>query len=280
MNKLKISVITPSFNQGHFLEETILSVINQNYENLEYIIIDGGSTDKSIEIIKKYEKHLKYWISEKDSGQSEAINKGFRKATGEIICWLNSDDTFLPNTLKIVNNLFQTKAEIDLLNGNTIIIDKNSNIKTGLFILKQRKWYAYHGIFYINQPAMFWKRNIFDSIGFLREDFHASMDLEFMIRIFNNNYIIGQTNKFLAGFRVHDLAKSSLGCNNEAYIRDLKELQNIHGENYARKHNYFYKIIYGIDKTTKGLYLKNLLFSLKWKGKSLIELNNKIKKES
>ena len=91
----KISIVTPSYNQGDFLEQTILSVLNQNYPNLEYIIIDGGSTDKSMEIIKKYEKYISYWISEKDNGQADAIKKGFRKSSGEIFAWINSDDNYL-----------------------------------------------------------------------------------------------------------------------------------------------------------------------------------------
>jgi len=98
----KISIITPSFNQGKYLEETIFSVLGQNYPNLEYIIIDGGSTDNSVDIIKKYENQLTYWISEPDNGQSHAINKGFMKATGGILAWLNSDDMYLPGVLDYV----------------------------------------------------------------------------------------------------------------------------------------------------------------------------------
>ena len=113
----KISVITPSYNQADFLEETILSVLNQNYPNLEYIIIDGGSTDRSVEIIKKYEKHLSYWVSEKDDGQSHAINKGLQHATGEIICWLCSDDLHVSDTLYTVAELFRLNPEIALLHG-------------------------------------------------------------------------------------------------------------------------------------------------------------------
>ena len=99
-----ISIITPSFNQARYLEETIISVLSQNYPNLEYIIIDGGSTDGSVEIIKKYESHLKYWVSEKDKGQSHAINKGFNKANGDILAWINSDDYYLPDAFNYHGN--------------------------------------------------------------------------------------------------------------------------------------------------------------------------------
>ena len=110
----KISIITPSFNQSRFLEESILSVLNQNYSNLEYLLIDGFSTDRSIEIIKKYQEKIKFWVSEKDNGQSQAINKGFKKATGEIIAWLNSDDILLPNTLHAVEDFFLKNPTVDL----------------------------------------------------------------------------------------------------------------------------------------------------------------------
>jgi glycosyltransferase involved in cell wall biosynthesis len=109
--QIKFSIVTPSYNQGQYLEKAILSVIEQDYPNLEYIIIDGGSTDNSLEIIKKYEKHLAYWVSEKDRGQSHAINKGFERASGDLFGWLNSDDYFAPDALKTVAEVYHTSQK-------------------------------------------------------------------------------------------------------------------------------------------------------------------------
>ena len=108
----KISIITPSYNQGIFIEETILSVLDQNYPNLEYIIMDGGSTDNTVDIIKKYEDRITYWISEKDNGQSDAINKGFHKSTGDILHWLNSDDVLVPRALNMLVEYLSNNPDI------------------------------------------------------------------------------------------------------------------------------------------------------------------------
>ncbi|MEJ7830185.1 MAG: glycosyltransferase family 2 protein [Segetibacter sp.] len=269
----KISIVTPSYNQGKYIEETILSIINQNYSNLEYLIIDGGSTDNSVEIIKKYEKHLAYWVSEKDKGQSDAINKGFKKVTGEIVCWLNSDDILIDGALDKVVSCFRDNKDLDLVNGNLLLIDENSKILSGHFILKQKSWYAKQGIYYVSQPSMFWKRRIFDKVGLLREDFHASMDREFLIRIFKNNFKIGQLDEILAGFRMHSTSKSSAGWENRDYLRDLKVLRSLHGSGYGGHPKLFYKLLYGSEKLIKGIYLKKWLFTSKWKGKHVKELH-------
>src|SRR5215204_5758135 len=108
----KISIVTPSYNQAEFIEETILSVINQNYPNLEYIVIDGGSTDGSVEIIKKYEQYFSYWVSEPDKGHADALNKGFAKATGEVMAWINSDDKYFPWTFATVAEVYSQFPEV------------------------------------------------------------------------------------------------------------------------------------------------------------------------
>ena len=134
----KISIVTPSFNQGKYIEQTILSVINQNYPNLEYIIIDGGSTDETVNIIKKYEPWITYWVSEPDRGQSHAINKGIEKCTGHIFNWLNSDDWYEPNTLFDVASGFNSDKSIQFVSGyeNHVMLNGDTSIHDGTFLKK------------------------------------------------------------------------------------------------------------------------------------------------
>ena len=124
MRTPKISVITPSYNQAQFLERTIRSVIEQDYSNREYIIIDGGSSDASADIIRRYADRLTYWVSEKDNGQAHAINKGFAKASGNLLCWLNSDDFYEPDTLPFIADYFKSNPEVDVVCGGTCQVDR------------------------------------------------------------------------------------------------------------------------------------------------------------
>jgi len=274
MDLPKVSVITPSFNQGSYLEETILSVLNQNYQNLEYIVIDGGSTDNSVQIIKKYEDRLAFWISEKDSGQSEAINKGFERATGEIVCWINSDDILLPDALNKVVNYFENHKDVDFLSGYTVMINENSSIYSSVFTIRQKKWYAKRGIYYINQPSMFWKRKIFETTGLLKEDCHAQMDKELLIRIFKNNFKFGHLGEMLAGFRMHEGSKSSEGNHSAIEKRDKLVLYQLYGPEYAQiKPKLFYRLIYGFEKLFQGVYFKKWAFERKWNGKKVNEMS-------
>jgi glycosyltransferase involved in cell wall biosynthesis len=181
-NYPKITVVTPSYNQGRYLEETIQSVLNQGYPNLEYIIIDGGSTDQSVEIIGKYSKALTYWESEKDNGQSEAINKGFRRATGEIITWLNSDDLFMPDVLCQLPKHFEDQNVV-LVHGGNIgfgknMVDSLPHFSKGGDLLPQ-----YVSGMCFDQPASFFRKSSLDRIGLLDEKLHYGMDYDLFVRL-------------------------------------------------------------------------------------------------
>ncbi len=205
----KISIVTPSYNQGQFIEETILSILNQNYPNLEYIIIDGGSTDNTVEIIKKYENRITYWISEKDEGQTDAILKGFKKSSGEWINWLNSDDLLLPNALfdvanKIISSqketnvlIFSTETFID----NQIIGVSKAKKPTTLASFFQEKDYPV-----IPQPSTFIRNHTI----YPEKEYHYVMDWTLYI-----NFILKYGNCFenhdaiIAKFRLHDNSKTN-----------------------------------------------------------------------
>jgi len=207
----KISIVTPSYNQGEFLERTILSVLNQNYPNLEYIIIDGGSTDGSVEIIKKYEKYLAYWVSEKDNGQSDAINKGFKMATGDLVAWQNSDDIYLPNAFEKVTKVYKKDPSYDVYFGNVYLIDNDERIfnyiKTFPFSMFCQ---IYEGIQLHNQ-ATFFTRCVLDKFGYLDDSYKFSFDYEYFCRIGANGGRFKKVNNdFLGCFRIHSGSKTSL----------------------------------------------------------------------
>jgi glycosyltransferase involved in cell wall biosynthesis len=208
----RISIITPSLNQARFIETTIQSVLDQGYPKLEYIVVDGGSTDGTLEILKKYEKHLT-WSSQKDKGQSEAINKGFRQARGEVLAFINSDDCYEPDALHKVGNYFALHSEAHWVTGKCRIIDEQGNEKRKLITQYKNIWLMLRSykvllvLDYISQPATFWRRIIIERIGYFDENEHLSMDYDFSLRA-GKQFPLHVLNKYLAAFRVHPTSKS------------------------------------------------------------------------
>ncbi len=203
---LKVSIITPSYNQGRFIEETILSVKNQDYPNIEHIIIDGGSTDGTIEILKRYD-HL-IWVSEPDNGQTNAINKGFRMATGDILTYLNSDDLLLPGAVRAVVDAFNIYPEVDFVYGNYTIIDSKGNHLLSRKTINYDRNVLIYGRALIAQPASFFRRDVIEKIGLLDESYDFCMDLEFWIRAALNGIRFQRLDFPLAAQRLHNDAKT------------------------------------------------------------------------
>jgi len=206
----KISIITPNFNLGDYLEQTILSILHQNYPNLEYIIIDGGSTDNSLEIIKKYERHLAYWVSEPDDGLYDAIQKGFAKSTGELMGWLNSDDILLPGSLQTVATIFQTFEEVEWLTGHPVSVNAAGGIIEPGELRRWSKYHFYIGQYgWIQQESTFWRRSLWERAGgSLRIDLQLAGDFELWLRFFRYAKLYS-TPAFLGGFRFRGAAQLS-----------------------------------------------------------------------
>jgi glycosyltransferase involved in cell wall biosynthesis len=204
----RISIVTPSFNQAAFIERTICSVLDQNYPNLEYIIIDGGSTDGSVEVIRRYEKHLTFWVSEQDRGQSHAINKGLKIATGDWIAWQNSDDIFYPGTFESLANAARKNSQSNLIIGNMNMIDEQGDVINDLkYVTPTYESLLAEGMVLTNQAA-FWRRSIHQKIGYLKEDLHYGFDFEWFLRILQYGRAT-HVNKTWGGLRMHSETKTS-----------------------------------------------------------------------
>ena len=224
----KISIVTPSFNQSQFLERTILSVLNQNYPNWEYIIMDGGSTDGSKEIIKKYDKYLAYWTSEPDKGQGSAINKGFQKSTGEIFAWLCSDDIYLPGSLMKVSSIF-AKNRTDLVYGNTYLINEIDSIIGEHRNVKYSKFFSkaviINGMFSISQPSMFWRRDLFMKVGGINDKLCNVLDNDLIIKFLLNTHQTTHIREFISCERLHSERKTErLKHIGQREISDIRKL--------------------------------------------------------
>jgi glycosyltransferase involved in cell wall biosynthesis len=202
-----VSIVTPSFNQAPFLEETICSVLDQDYSNLEYIIVDGGSTDGSLEIIQKYAERLAWWVSEPDRGQTDAINKGFAQSQGDILAWLNSDDTYLPGTVSEAAAYLQEHPEIGAVYGDVNLIDEQGQV-IGRFPARQTDYERLmRGFVHIPQQAAFFRGELWRKVGPLDPSFYFAMDYDLWVRI-SKEAPLNYHPRLWANFRLHGDAKS------------------------------------------------------------------------
>jgi glycosyltransferase involved in cell wall biosynthesis len=247
-----VSIVTPSLNQAEFIEQTIVSVKDQDYPDIEHIVIDGGSTDGTIAILERY-PHLR-WISEPDDGQASAINKGFRMATGEIVAWLNSDDVYLPGAVGEAVRLFAGDPALGLVYGDYQEIDADGKVAKTVRTRDFDLDFELNVKNVIPQPSAFFRRSLFDSVGYLAERYHYAFDVEFWIRIAEAGVRIAHVPSVWSGFRRH--ASSKTVAEKGRFWREERHIRRDHGGKFFSRAlylHYAYPVYHPVYAATKRL---------------------------
>jgi glycosyltransferase involved in cell wall biosynthesis len=248
-SKFFFSIVIVNFNGGKYIEESIISVLNQKEKDFELIIIDGGSNDNSLSIIQKYLDRLSWWVSEPDLGQSDALNKGFSKATGKYFCWINSDDILLPNSLEIAKKYIYKYPDYHWFAANTIFFDFEGRI---IRCSRGLDWKGFLFKFLpvnVGGPTSIFHRNIFDAVGKFDVSLIYTMDTNLWMRIKDAGFNFKRVHKYFWGFRIHEQSKTShayFGNPKIEFKLEQDKMSNINNAKYAKYFlilHYFFKIL-------------------------------------
>jgi glycosyltransferase involved in cell wall biosynthesis len=250
----RISIVTPSFDHGEFLERTLRSVLDQGYDALEYIVQDGGSMDQTLEILGYYAPRLAHVDSELDSGLGQALNRGFAHATGDILAYLNSDDVLLPGALQTVAAFFATHTDVDVIYGHRVLLD-SSDWEIGRWVLPLHDDGVMRWVDYIPQETLFWRRRIWDRVGrYIDETFKFAVDWELLLRFRAAGATFARLPRFLGAFRVHQAQMTSaqiedVGANEMRRLRLRSMMRHVTNEEvdravqrYLRRHVVYHKL--------------------------------------
>ncbi len=205
----RISIVMPSYNQAAFLEEAIVSILEQDYPNLELIVLDGGSTDGSREIIQRFSDRLSYWRSAPDSGQIAALIEGLQRATGDLLGWVNSDDVLLPGALRAIENAYKTQPDVGLLGGKYLLIDQHGVVIRSKVHPPRASLFARFGLMLVNQPGSVFSRSAYEAVGGLDPRFDYIMDTDLYIRMLRSNTRYVYIDRWLSCFRLHSSNKTN-----------------------------------------------------------------------
>lgn len=255
------------------IEDAIQSVLSQSDNDYEIIVVDGGSTDKTVEILKKYDKQIAWWVSEADNGQSDAFNKGLAKARGEVVTWLNADDLMLPGTVATIKGIFRADDSIDWVGANMVCFDSDSMKVSRVFFGPRffpKFMQGANKRICVYGPSSFWKRSLSDAIGLFNEDLRYVMDYEYWARMVTAGIKLHRTNHYCWGFRLHSRSKTtSLFLNNQTPLtqRKIDEEWSFIYNTIGYKPTRFWKLMFLLLRIVDGSYIQALINARKYVGK-------------
>jgi GT2 family glycosyltransferase len=266
-----ITVVTPSYNQGQFLEDTLRSVISQRPNLHEYFVFDGGSSDNSVDVIRRYQGGIDFWESKKDRGQSDAIHKGFARATGDVLGWLNSDDVLLPGALEKVQRKFDDDPQLDVITAWHVKIGPENQILTAHRVPGESLHRAMWGEHHVCQQTCFFRRRLYEAVGGLDLTLHCVMDTELWYRMWQHGSRWGHLNAYLAGFRLHETAKG------QSWIKEYAQEDALMTQRYPqfREKNLKHHVgrnLYRVRQILSGRFLLAALETAKWRGKKAAQV--------
>lgn len=223
-----MSIVTPSFNQGPYLEKTLQSVFSQNYPRLQFVVQDGGSTDETAAVIARYRDRLHHSASRADDGQAHAINLGFAHTSGEIMAYLNSDDLLLPGALHAVAHYFATHPQVDVVYGHRVVIDRHGD-ELGRWVLPPHDADALRWQDYVPQETLFWRRRVWEKVGGIDQSFRFALDWDLLLRFQAAGARFHRLGRFLGAFRVHDTSKTTTVVQTTGAAEVAALLRRTHG---------------------------------------------------
>jgi glycosyltransferase involved in cell wall biosynthesis len=263
MDYPRISIVTPSYNQARYLPETIESILQQDYPNLEYGIIDGGSTDGSVEVIRRYASHLAYWVSEKDRGQSEAINKGFRRSTGVLFNWLNSDDVLFPGALRRIAEAYRRHPDAAVIVGDHARADDRRGVFLASGAPARRAVIPRGWVLPLGQQSAFLASDAFARVGGVREDLHCIMDTDLYYRILIAGGKLVRTRGMIGLIREHPQCKGLARA--DEWEREIDRVRAQYRVSPGRHE--LAKLQMRLCRTLDGSYFRSCLLRRRWAGK-------------
>ncbi len=258
-----ITIVVPSYNHGRFIDKTLESIISQGYPELELIVVDGGSADQTVEVIRRYASHIRWWVSEPDNGQAHAINKGMAQAAGEILAWLNSDDCLMPGALFRVADQFMASDDIDVVYGHRVLINESGE-DVGKWVLPGHRKLILTYADFIPQETMFWRRSLWQRIGGqLDESFRFAMDWELIRRFINVNAEFKLIPAFLGQFRMHDAQKTQADIETDGF-KEMEIIRQRCRQDFSR-HPALQNLYYRMQRTSFYIFvIRARLTELLW----------------